>query len=91
MEPIAVLVVMPVLIGAAAEMLLRDTSRASLAAAVASALSVYACLQYLDPYGTWNWLATLLVSPLAIALSLASVLTCFGYFEGRRPPRRRRA
>ena len=49
MEPLAVLVVLPVLIGIAAEVLFRDTSRASLAAALLSSLSVYACLTYLDP------------------------------------------
>jgi len=44
---------------------------------------VYACLATLDPGGTWNWLATFLVSPLAIAFSLATVLTVFGHREGR--------
>jgi hypothetical protein len=91
MEPLAVLVVLPVLVGVAAELLFRDTSRASLAAAVLSSLSVYACLAALDPGGTWNWLATFLVAPLAIAFSLATVLTCFGYLEGRRHPRKRHA
>ena len=42
-------------------------------------------LHVFDPAGTWNWLAALLVSPLVIALALASVLFCFG-----RPPKRRR-
>lgn len=88
MEPLAVLVVLPVLIGIAAEVLFRDTSRASLAAAVLSSLSVYACLNYLDPGGTWNGLATFLVAPLAIAFSLATVLACFGHREGRRPRKR---
>ncbi len=89
MEPLAVLIVLPVLVGAAAALLFRDTSRASLAAAVVSSLSVYTCVSLLDPGGTWNWLATFLVSPLAIAFSLATVLTCFGYFEGRHRHRRR--
>ena len=83
MEPLAVLVVLPVLVGVAAELLFRDTSRASLAAAVMSSLSVYACLALRDPGGTWNGLATFLVSPLAIAFSLATVLTVFGHREGR--------
>ena len=91
MEPFAVLIVLPVLVGVLAELALRDITRASLAAAVVSSLSVYTCLHWLDPQGTWNWLATFLVSPLAIALSLATVLACFGYLEGRRRPRRRLA
>ena len=90
MQPLAVLVVMPVLVGLAAELVFRDTTRASLAAALASSLAVYACLATLDPGGTWNWLATFLVSPLAIALSLATVLTCIGYLDGRHNHRKRR-
>ena len=43
-------------------------------------------LPVLDPGGQWNGLATFLVSPLAIAFSLATVLTCFGFREGRRRP-----
>ena len=78
------LIVLPVVVGVAAQLLFRDTSRASLAATVVSALSVYTCLRLLDPEGTWNGLATFLVSPLAIAFSLATVLTCFGCLEGRR-------
>jgi hypothetical protein len=89
MEAITVLIVLPVAIGAAAEIMLRDPSRASLAAAVASALAVYASLHHLDPDGTWNALATFLVSPLAIAFSLATVLACHGHLEGRRRHRRR--
>ena len=91
MEPFAVLVVLPVLIGAAADWLFRDASRASLAAAILSSLTVYVCLAVLDPGGQWNGLATFLVSPLAIAFSLATVLACFGYREGRRRPRKRHA
>ena len=89
MEPLAVLIVLPVVVGVAAQLLFRDTSRASLAAAVVSSLSVYTCLRLLDPEGAWNGLATFLVSPLAIAFSLAAVLTCFGYLEGRRRKHRR--
>lgn len=91
MEPFAVLIVLPVLVGVAAELVFRDTSRASLAAAVVSSASVYTCLRLLDPGGTWNWLASFLVSPLAIACSLATVLACFGYLEGRRRQPRRHA
>ena len=91
MEPFAVLIVLPLVVGAVAERLFRDPSRASLAAALIASTSVYACLQHLDPTGTWNALATFLVAPLAISFSLATVLVCFGHFEGRRTSRRRRA
>ena len=90
MEPLAVLIVLPLVVGAVAERMFRDTSRASLAAALVSSLSVYACLHHLDPSGTWNGLAAFLVAPLAIAFALGSVLVCFGHFEGRRAQRRPR-
>jgi peptidoglycan/LPS O-acetylase OafA/YrhL len=90
MEPFAVLIVLPLVVGAIAERMFRDTPRASLAAAVVSSLSVYACLHHFDPTGTWNGLAAFLVAPLAIAFALGSVLLCYGYFEGRRAQRRLR-
>ncbi|HXR56199.1 MAG TPA: hypothetical protein VN858_05315 [Casimicrobiaceae bacterium] len=90
MEPFAVLIVLPLVVGAVAERMFRDTSRASLAGALVSSLSVYACLHHLDPTGAWNGLAAFLVAPLAIAFALASVLLCFGHFEGRRAQRRPR-
>ena len=49
MEPFAVLIVLPVAVGAIAERLFRDPSRASLAAATIASTSVYACLHRLDP------------------------------------------
>jgi hypothetical protein len=85
MRAFVVLFVLPVLIGIASERLFRDTTRATLAATLAAPAVMYLCLHVFDPTGTWNWLATLLVSPLVIALALASVLFCFG-----RPPKRRR-
>ena len=91
MQPLAVLVVLPIVIGIATESLFRDAQRASLAAAILSSLVVYWCLATLNPGGEWNGLATFLVSPLAIAISLATVLTCFGFREGRRRHGRRHA
>ena len=82
MQPLAVLVVLPVVIGMAAALALRNVSRASLVAAIASAFAVYVCLTRLDPGGQWNELASFLVSPLAF--TLATVLGCFGIKEGRR-------
>ena len=65
-----------------------DPARASLAATIVSPTVVYICLTTLDPGGTWNWLATLLVTPFAIALALAAVMVCFGRSQVRRRPRR---
>jgi hypothetical protein len=87
-EPLVVLILLPVLIGVASEVYFRDTTRASLAATIVAPTVVYFCLITLDPGGTWNWLATLLVSPLAIALALAAVMACFGRTRVRRRPRR---
>lgn len=78
MQAFLVLFMLPVAIGVVAELLFRDTSRATLAATITAPLVVFLCLKLLDPSGTWNWLATLLFSPLAIALALAAVLFCFG-------------
>jgi hypothetical protein len=87
-EPLVVLILLPVLIGVAAERFFRDTIRASAVATIVSPTVVYFCLTTLDPGGTWNWLATLLVSPLAIALALAAVMVCFGRTQGRKRSRR---
>ncbi len=86
MEPLLVLFVLPVLIGLVSEWIFRDTRQASVAATVGCVLFVYVCLKALDPDGTWNWLAALLVLPLPIAFALAAVIACWG----RSPARRRR-
>jgi len=88
MEPFVVLLVLPVVIGVASVALFRDTIRASCAATFASPLVVFGALRSLDPDGTWNWLATLLVAPLAIAFSLATVMACFGRSQARKRQRR---
>ena len=87
MEPLLVLCLLPVLIGVASERLFRDTAMASLAAAVSSPLTVFLWVSLRDPDGTWDWLATLLVAPLAIAFSLATVFICCG--RSRLPKRER--
>ena len=88
MEPLVVLFVLPVLLGVASVALFRDTTRASCAATFASPLVVFGCLRALDPDGTWNWLATLLVAPLSIAFALATVMLCYGRSQVRkRQPR----
>src|SRR5262245_30436437 len=88
MEPLLVLVVLPVVIGILAEWAFRDTRHASVAATLGVALFVYGCLQFLDPGGTWNGLAAFLVLPLPIAFALAAVIVCYGRSQARRRPRR---
>lgn len=78
MEPFIVFFLLPVVFGVLAELLLRDTRHASLAAGTASCVLVYVSLELRDPAGAWNWLAALLVSPLVIAFSLTAVLICYG-------------
>jgi hypothetical protein len=73
-----------VLTGMTAEWVFRDARKASFAAALACPAAVFVCLRLLDPDGSLSWLATLLVSPLAIALSLATVLFSFGRARARR-------
>lgn len=90
MQPLLVLILLPVLIGVAAELIFRDTARASLAAALGCLLAVFVCLEYLEPEGRLSWLATLLVSPFAIAFSLVAVLICYGRDQARKRGRDRR-
>lgn len=84
MEPVAVLVLLPILIGVVSELVFRDTTHASFAAALGTTLVVFLCLRMLDSEGTWNWLAALLVSPLAIASALATVVLVYGRSQVRR-------
>jgi hypothetical protein len=88
MEPLFVLILLPVLIGVGAEVLFRDTLRASLAAALLAPIVVFLSITTIDPGGTWNWLASLLVAPLAMALALAAVMVCIGRTHARKRPRR---
>jgi hypothetical protein len=90
-EPVAVLIVLPILIGIVSELVFRDTNHASLAAALGTTFVVFLCLRLLDSEGTWNWLAALLVSPLAIASALAAVVIVYGRSQVRRRRNRRDA
>lgn len=78
MEPLLVLVLLPVAIGAVAELAFRDAKRASLAAAAGTSLGVIAAVQGLDAEPGWSWIAGVLVSPLPIALAIATVLFWYG-------------
>jgi hypothetical protein len=74
MEPFLVLVVMPIAFGCAAELALRDARRASLVAALGTALALALCVQWHDAGAGWHWVAALLVSPLPLALAVATTL-----------------
>ena len=79
MQPLIVLVIMPVFVGVLAAVAFRSLRFASLAAALASSVILYASLDWLNRGGTWTILATLLVLPLTLAFALAAVVTVFGH------------
>jgi hypothetical protein len=91
MKPLLLLLVLPVLIGFASEMVFRDARNASLAAALGSGIVVVLGVVVLDPAGTWNWIAALLVSPLPMAFAVVTVLFCYGRLQMRRPDHERGA
>jgi len=84
MKPLLILLLLPVVIGFASEMVFRDTRKASFAAGLGSALVVFLGVFLLDPAATWNWVAALLVSPLPIAFGVVTVLFCYGRLQMRR-------
>jgi hypothetical protein len=88
MEPFVVLILLPVAIGALAEAAFRDARRASLAAAIGSALAVGVALQPLDRHESWSWIAAQLESPLSVAFAIATVLFWYGRTTARRRTRR---
>lgn len=88
MEAFFVLVLLPIAIGVGSELFFRDALRSSVAATLIAPVVVYFSITTLDPGGTWNWLASLLVAPLAMALALAAVMACFGRTHARRRTRR---
>jgi phosphate/sulfate permease len=77
-EPLVVLILLPMAVGALAEAVFRDAKRASLVAAFGAALGVGLAVQLLDRNESWSWVAALLVSPLPIALAIATVLFWYG-------------
>jgi hypothetical protein len=88
MEPLLVLVALPILIGAASEFVFRDARNASLAAALGTALAVCLSVQALDSGARWSWLAALLVSPLPIAFAVVTALFLYGHLQTRRRNKR---
>jgi peptidoglycan/LPS O-acetylase OafA/YrhL len=88
-KPLLILVVLPLAIGFVAEHFARHTRAAAVAATLVSSAMVFAALMLLDPTGTWNWLATLLVLPLPISLTLAAVQLAHGRAGSRKHPMRK--
>ncbi len=86
MEPLLILVLLPLAIGLVSEWVFRDRKRAMFTAAAVTTLAVFVSLGLLDDEGTWNWLAALLVSPLAITFALFAVIATYGRSQ---VPRRR--
>lgn len=80
-----VLVILPVLVGVAAEALFREPRRASLAAVIATAVVTCLAVLILDRGDSWSWIAGLMVLPLSIALAVAATLVCDGRLH--MPPR----
>jgi Na+-driven multidrug efflux pump len=83
-EPIVVLVVLPIVIGVLSELVFRATTHASLAAAIGTTVAVFVSLRFLASEGPWTWFAALLVTPLAIASALAAVILVYGRSHARR-------
>jgi hypothetical protein len=80
-----VLVILPVAVGVAAEVLFREPRRASLVAVIATAVVTCLAVLVLDRGDTWSWIAGLMVLPLSIALAVAATLVCDGRMHP--PPR----
>ena len=88
MDPIAFLDVLPIAIGIVSELVFRDTTHATLAAAIGTAAALIVSMWLLAPPELWTWLAVLLVSPLAIASALATVFLVYGRSQAHRRRRR---
>ncbi len=84
MKPLIILVLLPLAIGYASEHFTRHTRAAAIAATLVTSVVVLASVIVLDPAGTWNWFASLLVLPLPIALTLAAVQLAHGRARSRK-------
>jgi len=84
MTPLLVLFILPALIGLGSAMVFRRIRGASLAAAIGAPLLVYLWVKSVDPADMWSPLATLLVSPLVMAVAVTTALFCTGRSQIRR-------
>jgi hypothetical protein len=87
LQPFVVLLLLPVMIGLASALWLRDARNASLVAALGSIVAIYTVLALLDPEGPWSGVAAFLVMPLPVASAVAAVLICYGRAHRRRSNR----
>jgi len=83
MEPLIVLVVIPVMIGVVAELLFRNARAATLAATLGTLALIALTVHVLGSDTGWGWFAALLVSPLPIACSVATALLAYGHLQER--------
>jgi hypothetical protein len=88
MEPIAILLALPVAVGVAAALCFPDVRSASLVAALASVLAVCISVSLLGGMDRWSWIAAFMVSPLTVAFTVAAVVVCQGRLRehARKPP-----
>ena len=86
MRPLLAFLVIPVASGLASVLLLRNLKHASFAATIAAPLLIYVLVRLIDPSDPWSALATLLLSPLAVALAVITVFVWAGRARARRRP-----
>jgi len=77
-KPFLILFAFPVLVGILGETIFRDARKGSLAAALGAIAATFAFVQVLEPRGSWNWIAALLVSPLPMAIAVAVAMFVHG-------------
>jgi hypothetical protein len=77
-QPLAVLLVLPIVVGVVAALCFSEARSATLAAALASVLSVSLSVCLLGGMDRWSWLAAFMVSPLTVAFTVAAVVVCHG-------------
>jgi len=90
MEPLAILVVLPLAAGAAAACWFDDVRAATLAAVIVTAVGVCVLVALLDQGLRWGWIAALLTTPLTAAFAAAAALACHFQRDARRRRRARR-
>jgi len=77
-KPFLILFAFPVLVRILGETIFRDARKGSLAAALGAIAATFAFVQVLEPRGSWNWIAALLVSPLPMAIAVAVAMFVHG-------------
>jgi ribose/xylose/arabinose/galactoside ABC-type transport system permease subunit len=78
MQPLLVLFVAPVFCGFLASLLFHRVRVAFFVATLAAPTLIFAVVKVMDPHEPWSAFATMLMSPLAIALAVITVFLCSG-------------